>query len=225
METETPETKLQSLSRAYLEANMEQLSKKLIWLLRHGAVKEGLPIKRDGFLATSAILAHIKFKRYNMAVLKKIVESDQQQRYTLKYNKGIRAYEIRANQGHTIKTVQSDFCLKKVIDPYSIGTIAHGTYYRFWPKIKVNGLVRKSCSHIQFLVMDDSSTEETDVYGFPSNYEIYIYIDVKKALEEGGLEFYRSDNNVILCAGQNGCISKQYFLKAVDRRTDKLLNF
>ncbi|XP_037959890.1 putative tRNA 2'-phosphotransferase [Teleopsis dalmanni] len=214
------ETNIKQQNKSRSNADIQQLSKKLSWLLRHGAAKEGLPIQPDGFLATSAIFTHTKFKNYNIVILKKIVETDQKQRYTLRFNPNLGDYEIRANQGHSMEIVQSDSCLEKVTDSCAIADIAHGTYYRFWPSIKTDGLLRKTRNHIHFTVMSDSPhTSKKVISGFRNNCEILIYIDTQKAMKNG-LEFYRSENNVILCEGQNGCISTQYFAKVLDRKTE-----
>ena len=69
--------------------------------------------------------------------------------------------------------------------------------------------------------------------------QVLIYINLKKALEGmtlivvinyvgvyvlDGLNFYRSSNNVILCAGdENGFIDSQYFERVCEVRTGKNL--
>jgi len=44
------------------------------------------------------------------------------------------------------------------------------------------------------------------------NYEIAIYIDSKKAMKDG-IEFFISENGVILSTGLNNRIDKKYFKK------------
>ncbi len=46
--------------------------------------------------------------------------------------------------------------------------------------------------------------------------QVAIYINLKKALEDG-IKFYRSLNNVILCPGnESGFLMPKYFLRAYD---------
>lgn len=50
--------------------------------------------------------------------------------------------------------------------------------------------------------------------GFRSSSNVLIYIDLPRAMEEGGLKFYRSQNNVILTPGDaNGFVSPRFFSK------------
>ena len=50
--------------------------------------------------------------------------------------------------------------------------------------------------------------------GIRKNAEVYIYVDVNKAIE-GGIKFYESDNGVILSPGigKDGIIPIEYFSK------------
>jgi RNA:NAD 2'-phosphotransferase (TPT1/KptA family)/inhibitor of KinA sporulation pathway (predicted exonuclease) len=50
------------------------LSKKLSYLLRHGAIKEGIAIDTSGFLLIDDILAHIDFKTHNLEQIKIVVD-------------------------------------------------------------------------------------------------------------------------------------------------------
>lgn len=204
--------------------NTTALSKKLSWLLRHGAVKEGLHIKPDGFVKVQDILDHENYKNcFTMDVLQKLVADDQKQRYTLRRNASTDYYEIRANQGHTLKEIRDEECLKPIVSYEGLPLAVHGTYYRHWNSIKVNGLNRMTRNHIHFATSDSKSQ---NVSGFRSDCEILIYLNVKQVLESGHFKLYRSDNNVILCTGlEDGSIPKKYFAKVVDRRTGQLLDF
>ncbi|KAG8681704.1 hypothetical protein FRC09_017304 [Ceratobasidium sp. 395] len=96
-----------------------RMSKTLSYILRHGAAKEGLAIRSDGYVRVTDLLARPKLKELDLPGLFKIVEADQKQRYQL----GAQASSnepivpipktqvpdstdvlwIRANQGHTLK--------------------------------------------------------------------------------------------------------------------------
>uniref|UniRef100_W8C327 2'-phosphotransferase n=1 Tax=Ceratitis capitata TaxID=7213 RepID=W8C327_CERCA len=205
-----------------------QISKRLSWLLRHGAIKEGLDIQTDGFVRVDSITEHPKFKRdFTLEVLKNIVAKDKKQRYSLRQNNN-GFYEIRANQGHSIAVVQDSHCLQRIYNASEVNLAVHGTYYRNWQRILKEGLRTMKRLHIHFSVSDkveQSGSKDIILSGFRSDCEILIYLNVQKAIQVGGMEIYRSTNNVILCSGINGCIPKLYFSKVIDRRTGTLLPF
>lgn len=205
-----------------------QLSKRLSWLLRHGAVREGIPIRSDGFVPVNSILEHPKFVRdFKLGTLQEIARKDKKQRYTLRQNiNGF--WEIRANQGHSIVNIIGSDCFQRIYSPGEVNIAVHGTYYRYWDRIIMEGLRTMGRTHVHFATSDDNhkyNQKNISVSGFRSDCELLIYLDVRKAMELGGMEIYRSINSVILCAGINGCISKDYFKKVVDRRTKKTLSF
>lgn len=70
-------------------------------------------------------------------------------------------------------------------------------------------------THIHFT---DSLPQDSVKSGIRLNCQIYIYIDVKKAMNDG-IKFYLSDNNVILSSGINGIMLPKYFLKVLDKKT------
>lgn len=54
-----------------------------------------------------------------------------------------------------------------------------------------------------------------------SDAQVFIYIDLTKAIE-AGINFSKSSNNVILSSGNlNGVIEPLYFLKVIDAKTGK----
>ncbi|XP_050337032.1 uncharacterized protein LOC126763513 [Bactrocera neohumeralis] len=209
-------------------SNEVRLSKRLSWLLRHGAVQEGIPLRSDGFASVNSILEHPKFSRdFNLKILQEIAKKDQKNRYTLKQNID-GSWEIRANQGHSLDNVIGSHCFQRIYSCDEVDIAVHGTYYRYWERILLEGLRTMKRTYVHFAVYDDNhkyNEKNNAVSGFRSDCELLIYLDVRKAMDHGGMEIYRSANNVILCAGINGCISKDYFQKVVDRRTKKILSF
>lgn len=209
-------------------SNEIQLSKRISWLLRHGAEQEGIPIRADGFVSVNSILEHPKFGRdINLRTLQEIAKKDKKQRYTLRQNID-NLWEIRANQGHSMVTVVASHCFQRIYNSDEINIAVHGTYYRYWERILLEGLRTMKRTYVHFATYDDIrkyNQKNNAVSGFRSDCELLIYLDVRKAMELGRMEIYRSTNNVILCAGINGCISKDYFQKVVDRRTKKTLWF
>lgn len=79
------------------------MSKKLSWILRHGASKEGLQVTCNGFIKVSDILSHISFKNLHTEDdLIRIVKTNDKQRFSLCYNQNNELL-ICANQGHSMQ--------------------------------------------------------------------------------------------------------------------------
>lgn len=80
-----------------------QLSKKLSWILRHGAVREGLQISDKGYINVSDILNHKNFKNYySIDDIITTVKTNDKQRFCLCYNEN-GELQICASQGHSIQ--------------------------------------------------------------------------------------------------------------------------
>lgn len=188
-----------------------RLSKKLSYLLRHGAVKEGLSIKEDGFISIDQLLSE-KLQGYTLEDIKEVVETNDKKRFIIRENNGI--LEIKATQGHSIKEI-NNLCLKP-LDRVDFDII-HGTYYKNWEAIKSKGLSCMKRNHIHF------SKGLNFICGLRKSAEIYIYIDFEKAKRDG-LKFFESENEIILCAGnKEGIIESKYFLK-VHSKKGEILN-
>ncbi|KAL1105103.1 hypothetical protein V6Z11_D04G111200 [Gossypium hirsutum] len=93
---------------------------------------------------------------------------------------------IRANQGHTVMTVEFERLLKQILSADEVQFCVHGTYKRNLVSILESGLKRMKRLHVHF-----SSGLPTD--GMRRDVNVLIYLDVRKALEEG-MKLYISDN-------------------------------
>lgn len=86
-----------------MEASDVSLSKRLSWLLRHGAIKEHLNMTPDGFVPVSEVLSHHAFRgKLSMDRLKRLVENNNKKRFAL-FTSADGVLLIRANQGHSIQ--------------------------------------------------------------------------------------------------------------------------
>ncbi|XP_037044022.1 putative tRNA 2'-phosphotransferase [Bradysia coprophila] len=195
-----------------------ELSKLLSWILRHGANEEKLPIDANGYIDIDVILKTHRFvaKKFSLNEIKNVVANDRKQRFALDTlpNGKMR---IKANQGHSMANVQ--MTMTKIDDARKVPIAVHGTYYRFWEKIKAEGLKRMTRNHIH---LTENEVFSGDTSGFRSSSEILIYVDVSKAVSDG-VVFYRSANNVILTEGLDGVLPSKYFARVVDRVTKKRL--
>ncbi|KAL3266521.1 hypothetical protein HHI36_010690 [Cryptolaemus montrouzieri] len=162
-----------------------RLSKFLSWLLRHGAVKDQIPIGSDGFVSVKHILNHPTLRgNFTENDIIKVVENDEKTRFAVRPNK--ESFDVRANQGHSIDLVK-ELELIPITRPDSFKCVVHSTFLTNWDKIKVEGLHRMKRNHIHFAQsLLDTNTVTS---GLRKNAEIFIYINLKCALEKG-LKFF-----------------------------------
>ncbi len=73
--------------------------------------------------------------------------------------------------------------------------VIHGTFSKFWPLIKAEGLKRMTRNHIHFA--PGMPKEEGVVSGMRGTCNIIIEIDLEAAMKDN-IKFYISSNNVIL---------------------------
>ncbi|KAI9344310.1 phosphotransferase KptA/Tpt1 [Obelidium mucronatum] len=190
-----------------------QFSKTLSYILRHGAAKEGIPIRADGNVLVSDLIKHKKFRGKKLEDFQLAVASNDKQRYTLTNEDG--QWLIRANQGHSLKV---EVELEEIKDPSEIPVVVHGTYHRFWSAIEREGLKTMNRNHIHFAV--GKPGESGVISGMRSSSQILIYVNIPLAMAEG-IKFYRSANNVILSKGINGVILPKYFAEVEVRQQPK----
>ncbi|GAA99575.1 uncharacterized protein L969DRAFT_47695 [Mixia osmundae IAM 14324] len=189
-----------------------QQSKALSYILRHGASKEQLKLRPDGFIKVDDLLRRPKLKGLTVEGLHGIVANDAKRRYTLASEvdqlTGGPCEWIRANQGHSLPV---DFLeLIPIATAEELPVAVHGTYLPLWEVIRVQGLKTMSRTHIHLARGPPGSPDVTS--GIRPNCNVYIYVDAKAAMADG-IEFFSSANDVILTRGQNGVLSPRYFQK------------
>ena len=70
----------------------------------------------------------------------------------------------------------------------------------------------------------DLPGESGVISGMRASCEVVVYVDVRKAVREGGLKFYTSANNVILTPGdEEGMLPISFFDKVVDRASNEII--
>ncbi|KAI9694963.1 MAG: hypothetical protein M1822_000580 [Bathelium mastoideum] len=155
---------------------------------------------------------------------------------------------IRANQGHSL-SVDTEGLLEPINLANAPALCVHGTTHHAWPLIlESGGLKRMTRTHVHFaaglpegmqMLPDDKNTNQSEgtegsagssvqpraapvISGMRSTSSILIYIDLSSALSSG-LQFFRSENGVLLSAGDNetGIIPSKFF-KRVEERTEGL---
>merc|ERR1719410_2369730 len=147
-----------------------------------------------------------------------VVASCEKQRFALETSQDGQLL-IRANQGHSIKTVEVE--MEEITNHVHINKAIHGTYHKSWEIIRTMGLSRMDRNHIHFAAGEPEDAEV--ISGMRSSCQIYIYIDVEAAMREG-IKFFRSSNNVILSPGNDeGIIKPNLFLQVVDVKKNEII--
>ena len=212
------------------EKHNVKLSKSLSWLLRHNLNLIDQYLKSDdieiakttGYVDCESILLHPRFKFYTIKQIQEVCSLNDKQRFCIRQHpNNPEKLQIRANQGHTIHTVNPD--LKIIQRANEIHhEVVHGTYRKCWPEIvKSGGLNRMKRTHIHFAkgLPGDMGV----ISGMRQNCEVRIYIDVVKAIE-AGFKFYESSNGVILCPGnENGTLPIRFFKQVDPKSLERIL--
>ncbi|KAL3691427.1 hypothetical protein R1sor_005078 [Riccia sorocarpa] len=193
--------------------DIDALGRTLTRILRHQAVELKLKIRPDGYTEVDELLRLPVKTRFNRALSSHTVEDvllavqqDNKQRFGIKDDSGVLL--IRANQGHTIKTVESEHLLEPILSAEEIPVCVHGTYRENVDPILKQGLKRMQRNHVHFA----TGLAPTDgvISGMRKTCNILIYLDVGKALQDG-MKLYRSENGVILTEGFGGVVPPKYF--------------
>lgn len=110
--------------------------------------------------------------------------------------------------------------LVPILDESDIQAI-HGTYYKYWPLIKKEGLSRMNRNHIHFA--PGLPGDKVVISGMRKTAEVFLYVNLPLALSDG-IKFYKSANAVILSPGNDkGFIDLKYFSKVCDSNGKSLL--
>lgn len=123
-------------------------------------------------------------------------------------------YEIRAVQGHSIKSVRDEDTLQNLsaADSDLPAVCVHGTYRRYLESIQEKGLLpgglghSSNRNHVHCVGFEPG--DRRVISGMRYNCEVAIYIDLRRALQDG-VSFFRSANGVIL----SGSIPPKYITK------------
>lgn len=124
-------------------------------------------------------------------------------------------YLIRANQGHSIVLSSESLQLTPLL-PQGLPVAVHGTFYPAYEAIVESGcLSRMGRNHIHL-----AAAETGVVSGMRADAEVLVFVDVVRAVEEGGLKFWTSANGVVLTEGdKEGRLGLEFVQKIVDRRS------
>ncbi|KAF8020427.1 hypothetical protein BT93_G0978 [Corymbia citriodora subsp. variegata] len=206
---------------------IDALGRLLTRILRHMAAELNLNMRSDGYVKVQDLLqlniktsANVPLRVHTVDEIKEAVRRDNKQRFSLLEENG--ELLIRANQGHTVKTVESDSLLEPILSAEDVPVCVHGTYKKNLQSILDSGLKCMQRLHVHF-----SSGLPTDgevISGMRKNVNVLIFLDIRKALEDG-MKIYISDNRVILTEGFDGVVPVKYFDKILSWPDKQVIPF
>jgi putative RNA 2'-phosphotransferase len=160
-------------------------SKKLSWLLRHGAPSEGIAMDAAGWVAVDDVLRALKISR---AALEEVVAHNNKSRLELAGER------IRACQGHSREGMPVTLeALEATWELYEGGgSIWHGTHKDAARGIGREGILPGERTHVHLAEATGSQV------GKRANVDILIEVSPDRLRGEG-LSVYRSSNGVLLC--------------------------
>ncbi|PHH61816.1 hypothetical protein CDD81_7919 [Ophiocordyceps australis] len=208
-----------------------QTSKALSKLLRHQAENAGIQLDAEGYAPLDKVLSWPPLKSLKVTVeeVQSIVTTNDKQRFSLKPKPGASSSHgcdaaellIRANQGHSLKLDSAS-----LLEPVTLAAgnvppcVLHGTYFAFWPAIEAaGGLKPMGRNHIHCATGMPGS-EGGVVSGMRNDAQLIVEIDAEASLQ-AGVEWWRSDNGVLLTQGnEQGILSTAFFKRVTGRRLD-----
>lgn len=166
-----------------MERRLTDKSRKLSWLLRHGAGREGIAMDAAGWVDVGEVLARLRLDR---AELEEVVRHNNKARLQWEGNR------IRCCQGHSLDgmPVTRD-ALERSWRIWQGGRVWHGTRAALVPAIAREGLVAGRRSHVHLAPAVDS------VVGKRASVDVLLEVD-PEAVRATGLELYVSPNGVVL---------------------------
>ncbi len=101
--------------RSLHHMDADRLSRKLSWLLRHNALKEGLPMGPDGYVPVDILVRYLDshgFRGAHARDVDRAVADCPKRRFELTVRDGMSL--VRATQGHTVAAVDDELLLTLV---------------------------------------------------------------------------------------------------------------
>lgn len=164
--------------------DLTKTSRFISLILRHKPETIGIALDEHGWAKVAELIDGISKTQYiDMAMLEKIVATDNKQRFSFNEDKTL----IRANQGHSISV---DVELPEKKPPV---VLYHGTGEKYVSSIDEQGLIPKSRLYVHLSKDEQTAKTVGSRHGKPVIYEIHA-----DEMYEDGYQFYLSVNGVWL---------------------------
>lgn len=171
---------------SFSNGQLVSTSKFLSLVLRHAPETIGISLDSQGWVEVNRLVdaARQHGKAISLALVHEVVATSDKQRFALSED----GLMIRANQGHSLKSVE--LALDSIVPPE---TLFHGTVSEFLKSIRLQGLTKRSRNHVHL-----SADEETAMkVGARRGKPVVLIISAFK-MHEAGYVFFRSANGVWL---------------------------
>lgn len=169
--------------------DLNGLSKYCAMLLRHRPEVLDLKMDISGWVSVDELIRKINSNRRNkidIDVIKEMVATNDKQRFALEERKT--GLFIRANQGHSIKSLDMGY---ESIKPPDF--LYHGTGEKYINSILKQGLLHKGRQYVHLSADYDMAVKVGSRHGKVR----VLKLDTKRMYEDG-IVFYRSENGVWL---------------------------
>lgn len=159
-------------------------SKKLSWLLRHGAREAGVTLDLEGWASLDEVLRVLSLSEETVL---RVVASNEKKRFEL----DALTRRMRASQGHSEGLVESESIESTWTRFEGESPLFHGTQRAHVAQIAREGLIAMSRTHVHLAASKDA------LVGKRANVDVLLAIDPVKVRAEGEALFV-SPNGVIL---------------------------
>ncbi|MEO1524159.1 MAG: RNA 2'-phosphotransferase [Planctomycetota bacterium] len=161
-------------------------SKFLSLILRHQPETIGVTLDPEGWLDIDTLIrqANKHGRELSKELIQVVVAENDKQRFALSSD-GLR---LRANQGHSIRSIDLDL---QAVAPPEI--LFHGTIEKFLTSIRSRGLLKQNRNHVHLSADRDTAIKVGSRRGKP------VILEVRATeMHRDGHDFYRSENGVWL---------------------------
>ena len=163
--------------------DLDKKSRLLVTALRHKPEILNLKLDKSGWSNTNTVLDSLDITIDDLC---HIHDTNSKKRFEFNSDKS----KIRACQGHSINNLNLEDTWKKFIPK---GDLYHGTTTKFLKSIKQDGLKPMSRTHVHLSKDKNTAYDVGKRHGEP-----YILIIDAIQMYKDGINFYISNNNVIL---------------------------
>lgn len=168
-----------------MSRDITRVSRRLSWLLRHGAGEVGLPMDAAGWAPVPAVLAELRIDR---PTLEETVRRNTKRRLQLEGER------VRCCQGHSLDgmpvTLDGLEATWRLFE--GAGPVWHGSYLRAAEGIAAEGLRPAARTHVHLAPTLDS------VVGKRASVHFFVGVD-PAAVRAAGVEVFEAPNGVVLC--------------------------
>jgi len=169
-----------------MKQQLVKISKFLSLVLRHRPEKIGVSLDSQGWLDIDVLIenSNAQSTRLTRELILEVVANNDKKRFAISED----GKRIRANQGHSIETIE--LCLDARVPPE---VLYHGTITSFLPPIQKEGLLKMQRNHVHL----SADVETAEIVGQRRGKPIVLQIDAQE-MHQQGFEFFLSANHVWL---------------------------